>query len=60
MPEINLYVELIRNHVSRLCALMASDEGASAVEYSLVVSLVAATIVALVSTLGARIVAVLT
>jgi pilus assembly protein Flp/PilA len=60
MPEISLYVEFIRHNVSRLRALMASDEGASAVEYSLIVSLLAAAIVALVSTLGAKVAAAFT
>jgi pilus assembly protein Flp/PilA len=60
MLEVNMYVEFIRHNVSRLRALMGSDEGASAVEYGLIVSLIAAAIVALVSTLGGKIVTAFT
>jgi pilus assembly protein Flp/PilA len=55
MPEINMFVELIRFRVQTLRDRMASDEGASAVEYGLLVSLIAAAIVALVSTLGGKV-----
>jgi pilus assembly protein Flp/PilA len=55
MPEINMFVELIRFRVQMLRDRMASDEGASAVEYGLLVSLIAAAIVALVSTLGGKV-----
>lgn len=55
MPEINTFVELIRFRVQILGDRMASDEGASAVEYSLLVSLIAAAVIALVSTLGSKV-----
>jgi Flp pilus assembly pilin Flp len=55
MPEINMFVELIRFRVQILGDRMASDEGASAVEYSLLVSLIAAAVIALVSTLGSKV-----
>ena len=56
MLEINVCVEFIRHHIERLRALHASDAGASAVEYGLVVSLIAAATVTLVSVLGGKIV----
>jgi pilus assembly protein Flp/PilA len=60
MFEINLYVDFLRHNISRLRATMASEEGASAVEYGLIVSLIAAAIVALVTTLGSRLVVAFT
>jgi pilus assembly protein Flp/PilA len=55
MAEISMLLEIIRHNVQRLRATMASEEGASAVEYGLIVSLIAAAIVTLVSTLGGRV-----
>lgn len=56
MLEFNMYVEFIRHNIDRLRAMHASDEGATAVEYGLIVSLIAAAIVAVVTTLGGKIV----
>jgi pilus assembly protein Flp/PilA len=56
MFEINMYVDFLRFNINRLRATMASEEGASAVEYGLIVSLIAAAIVALVTTLGKQLV----
>jgi pilus assembly protein Flp/PilA len=56
MFEINLYVDFLRHNISRLRATMASEEGASAVEYGLIVSLIAAAIVALVTSVGKQLV----
>jgi pilus assembly protein Flp/PilA len=56
MFEINLYVDFIRHNIERLRALHASEEGASAVEYGLIVSLIAAALVTVVTTLGGKIV----
>ncbi|MFI6078545.1 Flp family type IVb pilin [Actinoplanes sp. NPDC051343] len=55
MPEINMFVELVRFRVQVLRGRMASDEGASVLEYGLLVSLIAAAIVALVSTVGSKV-----
>jgi pilus assembly protein Flp/PilA len=55
MAEISLLLEYIRHNVEHLRARMASDEGASAVEYGLIVSLIAAAVVTLVGTLGSKI-----
>ena len=60
MLEINMYVEFIRDNIERLRALHASDEGASAVEYGLIVSLIAAAVVTLVSALGGKLVTAFT
>jgi Flp pilus assembly pilin Flp len=60
MLELNPYIEFIRHHVARLRTLMASDEGASVVEYGLIVSLVAAAIIALISTVGPKVAAAIT
>lgn len=46
--------------VSYLKARMSSDEGASAVEYGLIVSLIAAAIVTVVTTLGSHVGAIFT
>jgi pilus assembly protein Flp/PilA len=56
MAEFSVLVEYIRHNVQHLRARMASDEGASAVEYGLIVSLIAAAIVTLVGTLGSKVV----
>jgi pilus assembly protein Flp/PilA len=55
MAEISLLVEYIRHNIQHLRARTASDEGASAVEYGLIVSLIAAAVVTLVSTLGSKV-----
>jgi Flp pilus assembly pilin Flp len=55
MPEMNMFLEIIRFRVQILRDRMGSDEGTSAVEYGLLVSLVAAAVVALVSTVGSKI-----
>jgi len=55
MAEISLLVEYVRHNVQHLRARMASDEGASAVEYGLIVSLIAAAVVTLVATLGGKV-----
>ncbi|MET0422361.1 MAG: Flp family type IVb pilin [Actinoplanes sp.] len=49
MFEIQMLVEYIRNRFAK------SDEGASAVEYGLLVSLIAAAIVGLVAGLGTHV-----
>jgi pilus assembly protein Flp/PilA len=55
MAEISLLVEYLRHNVRHLRARMAADEGASAVEYGLIVSLIAAAVVTLVATLGGKV-----
>jgi pilus assembly protein Flp/PilA len=57
MLEFTMCVEFIRHNVNRLRALHSSDEGATAVEYGLIVSLIAAVIVVAVTLLGTKIVA---
>jgi pilus assembly protein Flp/PilA len=53
MFEIKMLVDYLRSR-------MSSDEGASAVEYGLIVSLIAAAIVTVVTTLGTHVGAVFT
>jgi pilus assembly protein Flp/PilA len=53
MFEIKMLVDYLK-------ARMSSDEGASAVEYGLIVSLIAAAIVTVVTTLGTHVGAVFT
>ena len=55
MSEINMFVEHIRFRVQMLRDRLASDEGASVLEYGLLVSLIAAAIVTLVSTVGSKV-----
>ena len=52
MPEIGLLV----GYVQHLRDRMASDEGASAIEYGLIVSLIAAAVVTLVAAVGGKVV----
>jgi Flp pilus assembly pilin Flp len=56
MPEIGLLVDYVRANVQHLRGRMASDEGASAIEYGLIVSLVAAAVVTLVAAVGGKVV----
>jgi pilus assembly protein Flp/PilA len=55
MAEISFVVAYVRHSVQHLRTRMASDEGASVVEYGLMVALIAAAIVALVATLGGKV-----
>jgi pilus assembly protein Flp/PilA len=54
MPETGLLVDHVRANVQHLRNRMASDEGASVIEYGLIVSLIAAAVVTLVATLGGK------
>jgi Flp pilus assembly pilin Flp len=56
MPEIGLLVHYVRANVQHLRDRRASDEGASVIEYGLIVSLIAAAVVTLVATLGGKVI----
>jgi pilus assembly protein Flp/PilA len=56
MPEIGLLVDYVRANVQHLRDRMASDEGASVIEYGLIVSLIAAAVVTLVAAVGGKVV----
>jgi Flp pilus assembly pilin Flp len=55
MAEMSVLVEQFHRNVRQLRGWMASEEGASVVEYGLIVSLLAAAVVTLVGTLGGKI-----